>query len=147
MEQFRTAGELRAAIDQWLDTHVGPLADGEARGFTEWRSGFAGPLFIYGAGGLGRKLASGLRAEGVTIAGFCDSNSAAWGQEILDLPVMPPEEAAGVGASAGFIISTWSLGKEYQNAEMLRALDRLGVKHSTFFTAPFWEYPRRFLPH
>jgi FkbM family methyltransferase len=148
MQHFDNGGELRGEIDRWLDAHVAPLAGTESRGFTEWRSEVAGPLFIYGAGGLGRKLASGLRAEGVAIAGFCDSNPATWGRHMLDLPVMSPlAAAAAAGDSGGFIISTWSLGAESRNAEIKRTLDQLGVKHSTFFTTPFWEYPRQFLPH
>lgn len=148
MQHFANGGELRGEIDRWLDCHVAPLAGTESNGFTEWRSEVAGPLFIYGAGGLGRKLASGLRAEGVAIAGFCDSNPATWGRHMLDLPVMSPHAAAAAaGDSGGFIISTWSLGAESRNAEIKRTLDQLGVKHSTFFTTPFWEYPRQFLPH
>jgi FkbM family methyltransferase len=148
MQRFDTAGELQGEIDRWLDVHVAPLAANESDGFTAWRSGFPGPVFIYGAGGLGRKLAAGLLEHGDTLGGFCDGNPAAWGREILGLPVMSPEEAvATAGQSGGFVISTWSLGKESRNAEMRRTLERLGAKHWTFFTVPFWEHPRRFLPH
>ena len=67
---------------------------------------------------------------------------------MLDLPVMSPHAAAAAASdSGGFIISTWSLGAESRNAVMQCVLNQLGVKHSTFFTTPFWEYPQRFLPH
>lgn len=148
MELGVTMRDFQAEIDRWLDGHVEPLAANESTGFTEWRRELSGPLFVYGAGGLGQKLVAGLRSEGVAIEGFCDSNPAVWGKEVLGLSVMSPEVAvAAAGDSGGFIISTWSLGKESRNAEMRHTLERLGVKHVTFFTGPFWEYPRRFLPH
>ena len=54
MQYFDNGGELQGEIGRWLDAHVAPLAETESHGFTEWRSGIAGPLFIYGVGGLGR---------------------------------------------------------------------------------------------
>jgi FkbM family methyltransferase len=148
MPSLASSADLRSAIEHWLDSHVAPLAAGERHGFSTWRGMFGGPLYVYGSGGLGRKLVAGLAAEGVEIDGFCDSNPAVWGREILGLPVVSPEAAvARAGKAGGFIVSTWSLGKESSNADMRRNLERLGAQHLTFFTTPFWQYPARFLPH
>ncbi|MDA1038704.1 MAG: FkbM family methyltransferase [Planctomycetota bacterium] len=148
MARYETPRKLRNEIERWLDAHVGQLAEHQGSGFTSWRSCCDGPLFVYGAGGLGRKLVGGLHAEGVLVDGFCDSNPQLWGSESLGLPIISPEEAIlKAGATGGFVIATWSLGCETSNAVIRRELEARGARHWTFFTTAFWQYPERFLPH
>lgn len=148
MARFDSPGALQQAIQHWLNDHVEPLAANETTGFSTWRDRFRGPLFVYGSGGLGQKLVQGLLAKNIAVEGFCDSNPARWQQQLLGLPILSPEAAvARAGHDGGFIISTWSLGKELNNAAMQQKLESLGVRHWTFFTSAFWEYPSLFLPH
>jgi ubiquinone/menaquinone biosynthesis C-methylase UbiE/glycosyltransferase involved in cell wall biosynthesis len=66
--------------------------DGSAASLGAMRAMNAGrPLFVWGAGSLGRQLASNLIDVGVTPAGFIDSNSNKAGTLVMDLPVTGPE--------------------------------------------------------
>jgi FkbM family methyltransferase len=131
-----------------MSEHVARLAAQEATLFDEWRSSLRGPIIVYGAGGLGRKLVRGLHAEGIPVAGFSDTNAALWGSTVEGLPVLSPDSAvAAAGPHGGFVITTWSLGVESRNAEIHQNLLARGANHTIFFTAAFYRYPNRFLPH
>lgn len=137
-----------SAIDRWLGEHVAAMAAEETTRFDAWLADLRGPLIVYGAGGLGRKLARGLAAEGVAVSAFADSNPAVWGATAEGLPILSPDSAvAEAGTGGGFVIATWSLGTESRNADIRESLHRRGVTNTIFFTAPFWRYPQRFLPH
>jgi FkbM family methyltransferase len=140
--------EYIAAIDRWFDDHLVPLANQEATRFDAWRANLRGPLIIYGAGGLGRKLVRGLLAEGVDVTAFADSNPAIHGSVVEGLPVLEPESAVkAAGAGGGFIIATWSPFLETRNSRIWLWLRNRGVAKTLFFTVPFYRYAARFLPH
>src|ERR1035437_7045937 len=61
-------------------------------------------LVLFGAGGLGRKILSALRSEGVEPLAFIDNKIA--GKEVDGLKVLLPAEAAERwGTSAAFVVT------------------------------------------
>jgi FkbM family methyltransferase len=148
MNAFSSNQTFLMALDQWYQAHLLPLADKEHAIFDDWLTEFSGPLIIYGAGGLGQKLARGLQLEGIRVDAFCDGNPALHQTVLHGIPVESPTDAVSrAGKTGGFLIATWSLGREVWNSEIQTTLRQLGAEKTLFFTAPFWKYPERFLPH
>src|SRR5271157_192852 len=70
---------------------------------------FAKKTVLCGAGGLGRKVLSGLRSFNMEVSAFSDNNSSLWGNSIDGVPIISPDQAAlEYGKTAVFIITIWN---------------------------------------
>lgn len=53
-----------------------------------------GPIGLFGAGDLGRRMKEFIEERGGTVALFTDNDKSKWGAEIRGVPILPPSEAA-----------------------------------------------------
>ena len=105
-------------------------------------------LVIFGAGGLGRKVLSGLRQVGIEPLAFADNNSRLWGSTIEGVEVFPPREAAArFATSAAFVIAIWSPGADRSITLFRQQLQSLGCRTILSFVPLFRKHPDIFLPH
>ncbi|MFI5246497.1 MAG: nucleoside-diphosphate sugar epimerase/dehydratase, partial [Gemmatimonadales bacterium] len=77
----------------------------------------SGDIVLFGAGGLGRKVAAGLRANGVEPLAFADNSVARQGTTIDGLRVLSPEDAAReFGEHAIFVVTIWGANSTHRFA-------------------------------
>ena len=82
------------------------------------------PLYVWGTGAAGRRVAEMLEAADVSFAGFLDNNREAWGRRVLGRPVVPPADVMGrltTSAAPPFIL----IGSMAQDA-IGRDIERAG---------------------
>jgi len=79
------------------------------------------PLFIWGAGGMGRTLFPLLRDMGLQIAAFLDTDPAKEGKSLFDLPIRLPNCLAGPPEPRPFVV----IGSSYRT-EIEEDLMRMG---------------------
>ncbi len=116
--------------------------------FDKLASPFDGSYILFGAGGLGRRTAAGLRRLGIEPLAFSDNNRDLWGQNIDGLAVMPPDEAVRrLGPKAAFIISIWSDTIGHPVEDIRRQLNGYGPARVISFAFLYWKYPTTFLPY
>lgn len=112
-------------------------------------SGAARPqIVLFGAGGLGQRVARGLRKGGVEPVAFLDSNGKSQGQTVVGVPVCSPAEAARrFSPEAVFVVSIWrALATETMHQRM-RFLTGLGCTKVCSVFPLFWKFPDIFLPY
>ncbi|MFZ3114857.1 MAG: FkbM family methyltransferase [Syntrophales bacterium] len=96
---------------------------------------------LFGAGPLGKQVLHDLRSVGIEPLGFADNNSNLWGKNVDGLPVYSPGDATiQFEEKALFIITV------YTNQPVIRQLQNLGVKFTTFASLA-WYYSEAMLPH
>jgi FkbM family methyltransferase len=109
---------------------------------------FQDRIVIYGSGGLGRRLASGLRANGVEPLAFADRSPAAWERPVAGLTVLSPDDAAArFGADSAFVIAVWHPVPAGGLCTIAADLKGRGCQRVVPFSLLFWKYPRTFLPY
>ena len=105
-------------------------------------------IVLFGAGGLGKKMLKGLRLNGLKPVAFSDNNSSLWGNDIDDIPVVAPLEAAErFGDNAVFIVSIWRAGQGHRFENTASHLRSFGCKTVISFLPLMWKYPDTFLPY
>ncbi len=104
-------------------------------------------VVIFGAGGLGRKIASVLRNLGYPPLAFCDNNPALWGTQVEGIPVLSVPNAVSSFSHALFVIAIWHPSKTEGLRHHTSTLRSLGCKEVTGFIPLFWRYPEYFLPN
>jgi FkbM family methyltransferase len=103
-----------------------------------------GRCVVFGAGTLGRRAIELLRETGVDPLGVCDSNPARWGQPLLGLTVLSPQQAAAAfGADAVFFVTIWNDFHWYAQTET--KLRSLGCTSVSSYAPIFWRFGERFL--
>ena len=106
----------------------------------------APPFVLFGAGGRGRRILSGLRDVGITPVAFTDNQSALWGSTVQDLAVLSPNDAARDFPNAVFIATIWSDRIGHPIQALRSQLAALGVRRVASFTALYEKYPDIFFP-
>jgi FkbM family methyltransferase len=103
-----------------------------------------GRCVLFGAGTLGKRAIELLRETGIEPLGVCDSNPQRWGEPLLGLTVLSPEQAAAAfGADAIFFVTIWNDFHWYAQTEAkLRAL---GCTSISSYAPVFWRFGARFL--
>jgi len=116
---------------------------------TAWHlpENFQARLVIFGAGGLGRKIARGLSNMGHSPLAFCDNNPRLWNTEIEGIRVLSVNDAIAVFPAAVFMIAIWHPSRTEGLRRRAAALRELGCKDVTCFIPLFWKYPELFLPN
>lgn len=138
----------RDSLEEFLRIELPDAVQHESTLFDELTAPFPRSLVIFGAGGLGRKVLTGLRRTGVEPLAMADNNSRLWGTAIEGIPVFSPQEAAQrFGESAAFIISIWSEGADRRIPLLRRQLSALGCRTILSFVHLFRKHPDLFLPH
>lgn len=100
---------LLAEIEAILAEPIATARERERRRLSARLASCGGQVVLFGAGRLGRLCARALAVAGTPVLAFCDSDAGLQGGSIAGVPVMKPEEAARrFGASALFIVTTWS---------------------------------------
>ncbi len=131
------------------------LAESVEDAMTRERSSFdlaaqgrADRIVLFGAGGLGRRMARHLRAEGIEPLAVADNNEARWGTDFEGLTVLSPAEAAArFGGSAVFVVTIWGAGTTHRLRETLDQLASIGCDVAVPFAWLAWRHPDRMLPH
>jgi FkbM family methyltransferase len=106
------------------------------------------PVVLYGAGGLGRIVLSGLRSLGLPPEAFADRQANASSAAIDGIPVLHPAEAVErYGSEAIFVVTIWNAQTDHQYPVTRDELRRLGAKYIAPALALFWKHPETFLPY
>jgi FkbM family methyltransferase len=105
-------------------------------------------VVLFGAGGLGRRVAQGLRRAGTPPLAFTDNDARRWGTELDAIPVLSPAEAARrFGASAAFVVTIWGAGSPHRFEQSRAQLEALGCVAISAFPPLLWRVPEGTLPH
>ncbi len=105
-------------------------------------------LVICGAGGLGRKVISGLRKVGVEPQALVDNNPTRWGGTVERLTVLSPADAASkFGEDCAFVVAIWGAHSLDRLAQRKQQWTERGCRTVVSFRSLFWKYPSVFLPH
>lgn len=119
-----------------------------ARAFDMLARGRSRDIVLLGAGGLGRKIAAGLRAHGVPPLAFADNAPARQGTMIDGIRVLSPADAAReFGARAAFVVAIWGANSPHRYAHSRAQLAALGCDVVVPFPPLCWAYPETLLPH
>jgi len=107
----------------------------------------SGDIVLFGAGGLGRKVAAGLRANGVEPLAFADNAAARQGTTVDGLRVLSPEDAAReFRDDAVFVVTIWGANSAHRFAHSRDQLAALGCVVMAF--PPLcWKLADTLLPH
>ncbi len=108
---------------------------------------FENRLVIFGAGGLGRRIARGLSATGVTPLAFCDNNPELWGTRAGTVDTMSPKAALQLFPDAVFVVAVWHPSKTEGLRTHVAALQEMGCRSVVSFIPLLWMYPKVFLPN
>jgi FkbM family methyltransferase len=133
----------------------GLLAEDEAaarhRAATAWdvaAGGRAGRVVLMGAGGLGRLVLAGMRADGAEPLAFADNRRALWGTAVDGVEVLAPDDAAARFArSAAFAVTIWGAGSSHRFAHSASQLQALGCDVVLPVAWLGWRHARHVLPH
>ena len=104
-------------------------------------------MVIFGAGNLGKRVASALCSHNVVPLAFCDNNSSLWGSAITGIPIVSPAEAAKSFPGATFMVAVWHPTQQEGLRFHIRALRSLGCERVTTFIPVMWQFPETFLPN
>jgi FkbM family methyltransferase len=106
------------------------------------------PIVLFGAGGLGRRIARALAKIGEGAVAFADGNPATAGTTVEGLPVLLTTDAiARYGTSAVFVVTVWRSPASERMSDRVEHLKKLGAKHVTTFAALSWKHPAELLPY
>ena len=137
--------DLRQTLDALLARDVDAMRESEAREFDRLSAGR--PIVLMGAGGLGRRTLSGLRANGVEPLAFADNATVRHGTTIDGVSVLSPADAARrYGSRAAFVVTIWGANSPHRFAHSRDQLQSLGCDLVCPFPPLFWKYPLRLLP-
>jgi len=112
----------------------------------------AGPyskrIVLFGAGGLGKQIARGLIAAGITPIAFADNGDHLRGQNVMGIPVYTPEEAASeFSTNAIFVVAIWRALASETMQQRKQFLKSLGCERVCSVFTLFWKYSEVFLPY
>jgi len=135
-----------------IDALLGePIDDARARAratFDTLAGGPDRPIVLYGAGGLGRRVARGLAALGRRPVALADRGARPGAAPVEGVPVLPPAEAVErYGRDAVFVVSIWNAQTDHRYPETEATLRALGAERVAPALALFWKYPETFLPY
>jgi FkbM family methyltransferase len=139
---------LLGNLKEILTENIESVIRREQTTFDDFTSPFSNKFVLFGAGGLGRKVLTGLRQIGIEPLAFADNNPSVWGKEIDGLQVIDPVTASNkYSESAAFIVTIWRAGGSHRFSNTRKQLNDLNCKKVVSFAALFWKYPNIFLPY
>jgi FkbM family methyltransferase len=108
---------------------------------------FAERLVIFGAGGLGKRIARNVGVLGHRPLAFCDNNRTLWNTEIEGVQVLSPASAASAFPKAVFMVAIWHPSQVEGLRHRIAELTKQGCENVTCFIPLFWSFPEMFLPN
>ena len=115
------------------------------RAYGDYAGSHQGNCVLFGAGNLGRKVASGLMRLPLNVRAIVDNQPTKWGMVIEGIPVVSPAQALEQHSDIPWIVTIYSPGHAYIETEAW--LKARGVTRVVPFGALAWQYPQVFLPH
>lgn len=138
-------------LDELREMLGEPLADArerEQRLVRELEAQPKTPIVLFGAGNLGRRTLSVLRAHGHDVAAFIDNDTARWGHEIDGVRLMSPEDASSRFAADGLaVVTIWRAEGGHDFLETRDELRRRGWRRTESFIPLFWGFGAAALPY
>ena len=136
-----------AELKRLLRADVRSLERQESEVYLKLARERAGDIVLFGAGGLGRKVAAALRAHGVEPLAFADNSVARQGTNIDGLRVLAPADAAReFGEHAIFVVTIWGANSTHRFSHSRDQLAALGCAVMSF--PPLcWKLADTLLPH
>jgi len=139
---------LEAIFDNLINEDPGNAALRICESFDQSLKSSENRIVLFGAGGLGRKILSGLRKAGLEPLAFTDNNARLWNTGVDGVPVLSPRDAARkFGSDSTFIIAIWHGNGTERFSDRKRQLTDLGCASVISFGGIFLKYPDFFLPH
>jgi FkbM family methyltransferase len=106
------------------------------------------PIVLFGAGGLGRRIAAALVALGRPPIAFADNDPKRAGTTLLGAPVLATADAvARYGEDAVFVVAVWRSPATERMSERIERLRAAGARRVTSFATLAWKHPEHFLPY
>lgn len=106
------------------------------------------PIVLFGAGGLGKKIAHTLTKLGRPPIAFADNNAARAGTLLEGIPIFATEDAvAKYGDDAVFVVTIWRAPASERMSDRIESLRAAGAKHVTSFATLAWKFPAELLPY
>ena len=134
------------ALTALLDESIQSATRRERTQFDEMVAPSHGPLVLFGAGSLGRKVLACLRRHGEDSVALVDSNRDKWGTVVEGLSVTSPDEAArAYGKKSTFVVTIASPGHSYVQTQ--GRLVASGCDHVVPVLPLMWKYASELLPH
>ena len=136
-----------AELKRLLRTSARALGRQESDVYLKLARERSGDIVLFGAGGLGRKVAAALRAHEVEPLAFADNAPARQGTTVDGLRVLAPADAAReFGDQAIFVVTIWGANSTHRFAHTRDQLAALGCAVMSF--PPLcWKLGAAVLPH
>lgn len=116
--------------------------------FDEVAAGPEVPIVLFGAGGLGKRIAEGLVHLGRPPVAFADNDLARAGTTLVGIPVMSTADAvAKYGRDAVFVVTIWRAPASERMSDRIEQLRARGAQRVTSFATLGWKHPETFLPY
>jgi FkbM family methyltransferase len=147
---LNTDGELslEEQLKGLLNEELSSIIEREKSAFDRLAAPLENFLVLYGAGGLGRNTLAKLRNLGIEPLAFVDNNPRLWHQQVDELEVLSPEEAAQkFGDKAVFIVTIWGAGSSHRFTHTEQHLLNLNCEKVVSFAFLFWKFSDTFLPY
>ncbi len=142
------ADEPALRLDLLLQEEESAALERERRAFDQAVHGLDRQIVLFGAGGLGRKTAAGMRRLGLEPRAFADNNLETQGTSIDGVPVYSVAEAADrFGRTAAFLVTIWNSRSKDRMSQRIRQLRDAGCECVVPAGLYFWKYPEVFLPY
>ena len=104
-------------------------------------------IILYGAGGVGKKLARCMYGEYGKRLFFTDQRKELYGLHVEGVPVLGLDEAASLyGESGLFVVTVFNREPTCAYVDIAEMLRQKGVKHYVPWAFPAWKYGNRLLP-
>ena len=105
-------------------------------------------VVLFGAGGLGRLVATTLQSAGIQPLAFADNNQSTWGTEVCGLSVLSPTEAISRYADNSlFVVTIWRALATETMGRRITTLIELGAQRVCSVMPLFCKYQDLFLPY
>jgi FkbM family methyltransferase len=140
--------DLSSALDSLLARDEAAVRAWESSEFDRLAHGRERSVVLMGSGGLGRRCAAALRANGIEPLAFADNSAARQGTTVDGIRVLSPEAAAGeFGKRAVFVVAIWGANSPHRLAHSRQQLTKLGCDRIVSFAPLSWKYANDLLPH
>jgi FkbM family methyltransferase len=140
---------LSARLDRLLSEPLDAIRRRQQDTLLNVLGDFDQPFVLFGAGHLGKKVASVLLEMGLVPTAFIDNNPALWGRTVLGIEVVSPAQLAErhAGHLPAIITTIWCGEASDRMIDRLAPLRELGFERIALFGHLAWRFPEKFLPH
>ncbi|MDB4945561.1 MAG: methyltransferase FkbM family [Labilithrix sp.] len=141
------SNDARAELEALLSETVPDARARAAAAFDVVAGSPDAPIVLFGAGGLGRRVADGLARAGRPAVAFADNDPARAGTTHAGLPVLATADAIARHPDAVFVVAVWRSPASERMSDRIARLEQAGAKRVTSFVTLGWKYPEALLPY